>query len=520
MRGGRARWTIAPFAAEPCASPAPDMSSETPSSAPSPHLDGVPASAPEAAPPAVSTDVLPVAMDHAAEPSAAQPPMSPGAEPPMSPGAEPTATAADAPAPDPQADAVSDAGPEGQAATPPAEVAPADGGADGAGAAAGADAATPEGAAAGAAAVPPAAQTPVRLDLESCAAELKQRFPALFTGQPKPIKLRIQTDIQQRAPGVFTRQALSAFLRRHTGSTSYLIALGKATQRLDLDGQPAGEIAAEHHAAAAEELARRRALRREREQAMRPGQRPPREGHGPAPAGPQGDGTAPTDATRPADAAGGPEHARPPRPPRPPRHDRPQRSQQGPRDAQGGQGGRPTRPARPPLGQQTGQAHTHQTNPGQRPPQPARPAGAALGADTMSRPAPVANAAQRAAPVADDPARRERMLLLRAFDSSPLTKSNFCALKGMTVEHLDAQLTVARQEAAAWAAAHPQPERSPDRPHDRGFDRRPDGRSSGSRDGPRDGQRDGRRDARTGPGRPGGPGGPRRDHGPAKGGAR
>ena len=57
-----------------------------------------------------------------------------------------------------------------------------------------------------------------------CAAELRQRFPALFAGAPKPLKLRIQADIQERAPGVFSKQALSAFFRRYTGSTGYLTA--------------------------------------------------------------------------------------------------------------------------------------------------------------------------------------------------------------------------------------------------------------------------------------------------------
>ncbi|WP_374673444.1 ProQ/FINO family protein [Ideonella sp.] len=106
-----------------------------------------------------------------------------------------------------------------------------------------------------------------RLSPEACAAELKARFPALFAGAAKPVKLRIQADIQARAPGVFTRATLSGFLRRHTGSTSYLIALTQAPQRLDLDGQPAGEISAEHRQAAADELARRRALRDSRRQA-------------------------------------------------------------------------------------------------------------------------------------------------------------------------------------------------------------------------------------------------------------
>jgi ProP effector len=92
----------------------------------------------------------------------------------------------------------------------------------------------------------------------ACAAQLKQLFPALFAGAAKPVKLRIQADIQERAPGVFTKQVLSAFLRRHTGSHAYLMALTTAALRVDLDGQPAGEISEEHRKVAAEELARRR----------------------------------------------------------------------------------------------------------------------------------------------------------------------------------------------------------------------------------------------------------------------
>lgn len=88
--------------------------------------------------------------------------------------------------------------------------------------------------------------------------QLKQLFPALFGGAVKPFKLRIQVDIQERAPGRFSKQALSAFFRRHTGSTSYLIAVSKAPHRYDLDGQPAGEISAEHRQVALDELARRR----------------------------------------------------------------------------------------------------------------------------------------------------------------------------------------------------------------------------------------------------------------------
>lgn len=97
------------------------------------------------------------------------------------------------------------------------------------------------------------------------AAKLKTLFPALFAGNGfKPVKLRVQVDIQERAPGQFSKAQLSGFLRRYTGNTGYLIALGRATHRFDLDGEPAGELSEEHRAAAREELARRRALQQER----------------------------------------------------------------------------------------------------------------------------------------------------------------------------------------------------------------------------------------------------------------
>jgi hypothetical protein len=99
----------------------------------------------------------------------------------------------------------------------------------------------------------------------ACAAKLKALFPALFGGNNfKPLKLRVQADIQERAPGQFTKAQLSAFLRRHTGSTGYLIALTKATHRFDLDGAQAAELSEEHRVAAREELARRKGLQQER----------------------------------------------------------------------------------------------------------------------------------------------------------------------------------------------------------------------------------------------------------------
>jgi len=94
---------------------------------------------------------------------------------------------------------------------------------------------------------------------EDAGPQLKKLYPALFSNPPKPLKLRIQADIQARTPGQFTKPQLSAFLRRYTGSHAYLNALVKATHRFDLDGNPGDELSDEHRNAAVEELARRRA---------------------------------------------------------------------------------------------------------------------------------------------------------------------------------------------------------------------------------------------------------------------
>jgi hypothetical protein len=52
------------------------------------------------------------------------------------------------------------------------------------------------------------------------------------------------------------------------------------------------------------------------------------------------------------------------------------------------------------------------------------------------------------APLPEDPARRERALLLRAWEGSPLTPANFCALKGLKVAEFEAQIELARRERA------------------------------------------------------------------------
>ncbi len=51
-----------------------------------------------------------------------------------------------------------------------------------------------------------------------------------------------------------------------------------------------------------------------------------------------------------------------------------------------------------------------------------------------------------------DPAQRERVLLLRSFEASPLSKANFCALKGISEATLDAALARAESEGPVKAA--------------------------------------------------------------------
>lgn len=57
--------------------------------------------------------------------------------------------------------------------------------------------------------------------------------------------------------------------------------------------------------------------------------------------------------------------------------------------------------------------------------------------------------AEPAATLPVDPAQRERALLLRAFEASPLSKANFCALKRITPAALDAALAQAQAERGA-----------------------------------------------------------------------
>ena len=296
------------------------------------------------------------------------------------------------------------------------------------------------------AAAPSPAKTPDMSPAE-CARQLRERFPALFDGPARPLKLRIQADIKERAPGVFSRATLSAFLRRHTNTTAYLVALTKAASRTDLDGQPAGDISDEHRTVAQQELDRRRALHQERRAQEAKQQRESRRG-----AAPQGEAAAGEPAREPRE----PREARPPRAPRPPRGEgrppREARDSREPREPRA-PGSRPPRQdrdaqPRPPRGERPERQD--------RPARPPRDEAARAAAAPVRQEAPVER-------VQDDPQRRERAQLLRDFERSSLKRSSFCVLRGVPEDQLDALLEQARREAAEAPARAPQREEQSER---------------------------------------------------------
>ncbi len=249
-------------------------------------------------------------------------------------------------------------------------------------------------------AVVAAPAAPAGLSPAECGARLAALFPALFvapgaSGLAKPIKLRIHTDIQARAPGEFSKRVLGIFFSRYTTTNAYLKAIvAPGAQRFDLDGAPAGEIAEEHRNAAVEEIARRQAIAAERRAMQQPRRAPPPHRDPPTP---QSDA--------PADSG-----ARPPRPRRDERE--------------------PRRNSRPPP---RGAAQQQQAAPAQRP---------ARRDDAPHSHAPTQVPTQAPA----DPAQRERALLLRSFEASTISKANFCALKRIGEAELDALLAQARAE--------------------------------------------------------------------------
>ena len=80
-------------------------------------------------------------------------------------------------------------------------------------------------------------------------AELREKFPLAFRPRQSPppwpaLKIGIDRDILGRIQ--VSRRLLKAALRYYTSCPSYRAGLVAGAVRVDLDGDPAGEVAAEH----------------------------------------------------------------------------------------------------------------------------------------------------------------------------------------------------------------------------------------------------------------------------------
>ncbi len=108
-------------------------------------------------------------------------------------------------------------------------------------------------------------------------AYIAECFPKCFTleGEAKPLKIGIFQDLAQRLADdeKVSKTQLRAALRQYTSSWRYLHGVKPGAVRVDLDGNPAGELEQEHveHAKAtlAESKARVQARRKEQAQKAR-----------------------------------------------------------------------------------------------------------------------------------------------------------------------------------------------------------------------------------------------------------
>lgn len=84
--------------------------------------------------------------------------------------------------------------------------------------------------------------------------QLEDTFSVFKNAQP--LAIGIDKQVIERLPDI-NRKELRVALSIHTHSVRYLKALEKATQRVDLDGNPAGEVAESHRTHASEILKER-----------------------------------------------------------------------------------------------------------------------------------------------------------------------------------------------------------------------------------------------------------------------
>ena len=100
--------------------------------------------------------------------------------------------------------------------------------------------------------------TITKQDIDVALARLTEAFPQTFVLEKyrphRPLKVGIAADIPARCPAV-ERRVLSVALRVYARRVMYLRGLVEGAARLDLDGNPAGEVTARDAEYAAARLA-------------------------------------------------------------------------------------------------------------------------------------------------------------------------------------------------------------------------------------------------------------------------
>ena len=112
------------------------------------------------------------------------------------------------------------------------------------------------------------ARPPFRVRVEQAQTLLRERYPALFAAaDPKPLKIGIHHDLLERHPEL-DLPGLKRALTLYTSRFSYQKALTKlGAIRMDLDGNPAGEVTEEQAEIARQRLAELKSVRKAKESA-------------------------------------------------------------------------------------------------------------------------------------------------------------------------------------------------------------------------------------------------------------
>ena len=113
--------------------------------------------------------------------------------------------------------------------------------------------------------------TTMKHDIDAALARLTETFPQTFVLEKyrphRPLKIGIAADIPARCPDL-DRRALAAALSAYAQRVMYLKGLVAGAARVDLDGNPAGEVTARDAEYAAAKLAETLASREARRAAV------------------------------------------------------------------------------------------------------------------------------------------------------------------------------------------------------------------------------------------------------------